>query len=227
MVTRAESLEAEQASLLTKLFQKNLPHCRPYLWNIPAYAGKTRTLMSMVFTPAEHPRVCGENTVDFLHSVLASGTSPCMRGKLFILVRCMTAPWNIPVYAGKTSPLPCAYLTSAEHPRVCGENSLILTSPVRLSGTSPRMRGKLRDSFFSLSGRRNIPAYAGKTASSACSRAMISEHPRVRGENILIGYQSRAIFGTSPRARGKQRGKRFHNPKQGNIPACAGKTPAS
>ena len=31
-------------------------------------------------------------------------------------------------------------LVREEHPRVCGENSLILTSPVRLSGTSPRMR---------------------------------------------------------------------------------------
>ena len=50
--------------------------------NIPAYAGKTHGGKTRPARPAEHPRVCGENSSLAFLMVPASGTSPRMRGKL-------------------------------------------------------------------------------------------------------------------------------------------------
>ena len=49
--------------------------------NIPAYAGKTggNDLDRQIFE--EHPRVCGENHIDWLVTDSVGGTSPRMRGK--------------------------------------------------------------------------------------------------------------------------------------------------
>ena len=52
----------------------------------------------------------------------------------------------------------------------------------------------------------------------------MSEHPRVRGENVFCKPPQAGVLGTSPRARGKQVDslERYGYPR--NIPACAGKT---
>ena len=70
--------------------------------NIPAYAGKTNTLLPAPPPCSEHPRVCGENTggaLDYLHGL---GTSPRMRGKPPLTLCLGTRNRNIPAYAGKT-----------------------------------------------------------------------------------------------------------------------------
>ena len=46
------------------------------------------------------------------------------------------------------------------------------------------MRGKLDTKNKEVNRRRNIPAYAGKTESSRLKASLITEHPRVCGENI-------------------------------------------
>ena len=70
-----------------------------------------------------------------------------------------------------------------EHPRVCGENT-----PANEHGFDPR---------------RNIPAYAGKTATHQLSESAETEHPRVCGENPKIRSICCSYTGTSPRMRGK------------------------
>ena len=137
-------------------------HGRP-AGNIPAYAGKTRSLRLQSSTSEEHPRVCGENSADtaLLHS--PPGTSPRMRGKR-LLNRPLPAPQgNIPAYAGKTTSEFTVVKSEEEHPRVCGENSPGQWIKKTMSGTSPRMRGKRIESEKRFSRDRNIPAYAGKT----------------------------------------------------------------
>ena len=170
MVTRAESLEVEQASLLTKLFQKNLLHCRPCLWNIPAYAGKTWRGRCSCHCRTEHPRVCGENADDKILAALEGGTSPRMRGKPAEKVTVQELKRNIPAYAGKTTIARCLACCHQEHPRVCGENMQVFSSYRPSYGTSPRMRGKRNNRQKRLNQARNIPAYAGKTFSGSSSQ---------------------------------------------------------
>ena len=131
--------------------------------NIPAYAGKTIISVCAGLTGAEHPRVCGENPSVEETSRSSTGTSPRMRGKLEAARANQDAKRNIPAYAGKTSSVGLYLQPDAEHPRVCGENVALKDMFESYSGTSPRMRGKLRAQPGSPSPTRNIPAYAGKT----------------------------------------------------------------
>jgi len=110
--------------------------------NIPAYAGKTSSLMMFSLLNQEHPRVCGENGLLTATGWAQVGTSPRMRGKHQRTLQLATAKRNIPAYAGKTSPQPCRRHGWWEHPRVCGENRSLGQYERGASGTSPRMRGK-------------------------------------------------------------------------------------
>ena len=86
------------------------------------------------------------------------------------------------------------------------------------------MRGKLLISVMQWRGKRNIPAYAGKTIPKPPTPYGTQEHPRVCGENGGTGVIFGGSWGTSPRMRGKP----YHQLGTGlchrNIPAYAGKT---
>ena len=86
------------------------------------------------------------------------------------------------------------------------------------------MRGKRTNNRWRLSGKRNIPAYAGKTRGGRFRAIFLWEHPRVCGENVVLNPASNRSLGTSPRMRGKQRGISSGTPVVRNIPAYAGKT---
>ena len=132
--------------------------------NIPAYAGKTRMLGYSDYVPEEHPRVCGENLCGKLSLIRGEGTSPRMRGKLPGATSSRCWKRNIPAYAGKTGKQGYYLLGKPEHPRVCGENDKALSQRSMAPGTSPHMRGKRIDRLKREYGKRNIPAYAGKTS---------------------------------------------------------------
>ena len=87
------------------------------------------------------------------------------------------------------------------------------------------MRGKpFFDAYKGLS-RRNIPAYAGKTASTSEDSTLLTEHPRVCGENGCFTTTGDEQHGTSPRMRGKRVEFDLDHLTRRNIPAYAGKTP--
>ena len=86
------------------------------------------------------------------------------------------------------------------------------------------MRGKLSPASPLFDLMRNIPAYAGKTYDHSEGREIIAEHPRVCGENDIVGAGGSFHCGTSPRMRGKRSASRFDNSSCRNIPAYAGKT---
>ena len=86
------------------------------------------------------------------------------------------------------------------------------------------MRGKRLSGLGPCLSRRNIPAYAGKTDMSFSHDGLLSEHPRVCGENRESVHLVGDLFGTSPRMRGKQKSGRATRRCQRNIPAYAGKT---
>ena len=173
---------------------------------------------------SEHPRVCGENSIGRSPTPPKTGTSPRMRGKHGLFRGGFLNLRNIPAYAGKTLLLPWCGLWHTEHPRVCGENFLPRLLYSVVSGTSPRMRGKLEWGIDCVVLLRNIPAYAGKTPGVWPSCRHAEEHPRVCGENKPFVFRFRIRKGTSPRMRGKLGGFRRCGGAPRNIPAYAGKT---
>ena len=155
----------------------------PGLGLITACAGKTRYGMDSQPLKRAHPRVCGENSFGLLAVAGVVGSSPRVRGKLPPMLRRLLARGLIPACAGKTwnhSQIRC--MTRA-HPRVCGENIETFGGAATLSGSSPRVRGKLNYGNVRTFVAGLIPACAGKTLGKLAISPRNGAHPRVCGEN--------------------------------------------
>ena len=171
---------------------------------IPARAGKTPRRTRRPRMGRAHPRACGENA-RLVESVRnASGSSPRVRGKLSDRARGSLSGGLIPARAGKTMRLVMRRVSSAAHPRACGENherDHILDAD---HGSSPRVRGKPSQRPRTSAPGRLIPARAGKTSRHQRADHHRGAHPRACGENVIAaGYRS-AVEGSSPRVRGKR-----------------------
>ena len=91
-------------------------------------------------------------------------------------------------------------------------------------GTSPPARGKRGRTRRLSCWSRNIPACTGKTNFERRLHFSNAEHPRLHGENQRQSFGAGRPGGTSPPARGKQRGDFISITNPRNIPACTGKT---
>ena len=69
---------------------------------IPAHAGKTARMVSLVVICRAHPRACGENDGSDRQGRSQAGSSPRMRGKLFVTIGRALRHRLIPAHAGKT-----------------------------------------------------------------------------------------------------------------------------
>ena len=132
------------------------------------------------------------------------GSPPRMRGKLNVMKYLVALNRITPAYAGKTGWVILRARSSADHPRVCGENCLIL----RFRRKSPRI----------------TPAYAGKTMHPAPAKGQQWDHPRVCGENIYCRIEGEDAAGSPPRMRGKPASACLRSSSFRITPAYAGKT---
>ena len=130
-----------------------------------------------------HPRVCGENSSDRSRQSLVLGSSPRVRGKRYEPEGGLVRTGLIPACAGKTAATADRFRCRGAHPRVCGENSIIATAMRQLSGSSPRVRGKLGRQISCMRKQGLIPACAGKTNQPTNTSTLPRAHPRVCGEN--------------------------------------------
>ena len=89
---------------------------------IPACAGKTDLAPVVASIRGAHPRVCGENWIKFAQWLVATGSSPRVRGKLHELYERLLVERLIPACAGKTGVHCTDSVRTGAHPRVCGEN---------------------------------------------------------------------------------------------------------
>ena len=203
-----------------ELFQ--LAAVRPGL--IPARAGKTRRSPASRSTPAAHPRAGGENLANTSTRSAPRGSSPRGRGKRRERRHEARRTRLIPARAGKTLGLRRTLCARPAHPRAGGENPRRMAVLTRGCGSSPRGRGKHFRRSDRCDRRRLIPARAGKTHTVHARHGRPTAHPRAGGENVAglpCGYVAR---GSSPRGRGKPRGRGLHRAVSGLIPARAGKT---
>ena len=70
----------------------------------------------------------------------------------------------------------------------------------------------------------NIPAYAGRTQERSLNAPYRQKHPRIRGENLLLGDPEFGDLETSPHTRGELVWRIPTEDAHGNIPAYAGRT---
>ena len=171
---------------------------------IPAHAGQTRRDISTSGRSPDHPRACGANGKISSKTMVRTGSSPRMRGKLRVERGRDDKIRIIPAHAGQTHGRRYMADRTPDHPRACGANSTKYNARHMPTGSSPRMRGKpLRFLVFDPCGRI-IPAHAGQTTAATPRSRAFPDHPRACGANESSVYARSARIGSSPRMRGKR-----------------------
>ena len=115
---------------------------------------------------------------------------------------------------------------SPDHPRACGANCRCCSMFCTVSGSSPRMRGKLITAPVLSSAIRIIPAHAGQTFVIGARGLGKTDHPRACGANKGAGGNLNGRYGSSPRMRGKPHQRVMPPAGRRIIPAHAGQTRA-
>ena len=140
----------------------------------PAYAGKSPTCDFCGHGTWDHPRLCGEKSVDTPPLSTSAGSPPPMRGKasfsmMFIKI-------------------------SEDHPRLCGEKTRRLLRRYYGLGSPPPMRGKVSFGVVEDILDRITPAYAGKRQRQRIRSSHSWDHPRLCGEKTKKIPKQRYFF---------------------------------
>ena len=191
---------------------------------IPAYAGNTSYEDGTVELEWDHPRVCGEHLPRLRLSSMIPGSSPRMRGTLLRVYALTLVGGIIPAYAGNTSRCSVGSKGNRDHPRVCGEHLSGPMQRLKLTGSSPRMRGTPEPELTPPNSAGIIPAYAGNTRLNILDCCCWRDHPRVCGEHQLSAFINSLLAGSSPRMRGTLKTGAMAYGGIGIIPAYAGNT---
>ena len=152
----------------------------------------------------------------------AAGSSPHARGTPDQADARPAERRIIPACAGNASRSNTGRPLPKDHPRMRGERGSASSGKYVIVGSSPHARGTPVGPVPVLEDRRIIPACAGNAAPTVSPAYLLPDHPRMRGERGLVGFDRHLPFGSSPHARGTLH--RHHTRLLGVriIPACAG-----
>ena len=191
---------------------------------IPAHAGKTQRPAQPGARSRDHPRSRGENRSCCSRGRAMSGSSPLTRGKRSGLGGGADRAGIIPAHAGKTRLRASWAWRTWAHPRLRGENPIIVACRLPAAGSSPLTQGKPMPFIGNSHPKGIIPAHAGKTRRKPVQHDRHRDHPRSRGENTSVKPKSKIAWGSSPLTRGKRRVHGVTERLVGLIPTHAGKT---
>ena len=130
----------------------------------------------------------------------------------------------IPAYAGSTFSARVLSSRATDHPRIRGEHIIGSIGMVIGWGSSPHTRGALATVGLEFEVSRIIPAYAGSTSASGTKTRTRSDHPRIRGEHVVVSGRRNPSTGSSPHTRGARPLPRPRGVERRIIPAYAGST---
>ena len=148
---------------------------------IPACAGDALSRETAKLSASDHPRVCGgrERVPAPLDTV--TGSSPRVRGTLFVDPRRRCLDRIIPACAGDAGLRALVQASFADHPRVCGGRLAENGTSNPHAGSSPRVRGTHVKWQLGRRRERIIPACAGDAGNLAGGMMLHPHHPRVCG----------------------------------------------
>ena len=194
---------------------------------IPTCTGNTQSGRLTSKFKWDHPRTCGEHSTVTISPLLSVGSSPHVRGAQFRREFVDHLVGIIPACAGSTTGVAASAKVTRDHPRMCGEHGRLATMPCRSPGSSPHVRGALRQTQRQGQRPGIIPACAGSTPTATRPTREPRDHPRMCGEHFTTTGSPYCSSGSSPHVRGAPTGDLLGVTIGGIIPACAGSTPTA
>ena len=191
---------------------------------IPAYAGSTPLGVAGQRDLRDHPRIRGEHGSSAYRLRLLAGSSPHTRGALLVALMERLAQGIIPAYAGSTPVYERKGSHFWDHPRIRGEHCDVHFERHLVPGSSPHTRGAPSQDPSATAPARIIPAYAGSTGWGTDHLDWRWDHPRIRGEHLIVTTFTESFVGSSPHTRGALKRHVAYIIKVGIIPAYAGST---
>ena len=171
---------------------------------------------------AHHPRVCGRRLAQYVELLIATESSPRVRGTLDDQARVAEVHRIIPACAGDAMSATRSRCLAPDHPRVCGGRANTASDGSEQTGSSPRVRGTRQRRSSTNSPKRIIPACAGDAEPGTCPTRPCTDHPRVCGGRTLALGSPLDDIGSSPRVRGTLSRAGLTVEEARIIPACAG-----
>ncbi len=113
-------------------------------------------------------------------------------------------PRIIPTGVGKRKDSQGLLQKGADHPHGCGEKPYSMISSSPLSGSSPRVWGKVYKKVHALLAGRIIPTGVGKSVGLSPLDSTVPDHPHGCGEKVVITIPNIDPVGSSPRVWGKE-----------------------
>ena len=157
----------------------------------PAWAGKRLYCHPFWKQHQDHPRVGGEKLGQTWGERGIQGSPPRRRGKGVRSGVHRCCRWITPAWAGKSYRKERKWSLYEDHPRTGGEKDIAPVSPIGVSGSPPRGRGKAVQRRVCCQGQGITPAWAGKRRQSSHCLRPDRDHPRAGGEN----FSSLTLFG--------------------------------
>ena len=153
-----------------------------------------------------HPRGHGEHPSTTSLPGRSLGSSPWARGTPMVSVQAINRGRFIPVGTGNTRGKRTLVPLHAVHPRGHGEHVSVTNVSKLALGSSPWARGTRQPSSFQTLDIRFIPVGTGNTYPHLIHEVEDSVHPRGHGEHLVPASIITHPAGSSPWARGTQRG---------------------
>ena len=168
----------------------------------PACAGSRLCLPILNGPYRDHPRMRGEQVWLIVLVVLLVGSPPHARGAGNFPLALPDLPGITPACAGSSSENWDGGTPIWDHPRMRGEQLVMMFLPPLVIGITP--------------------ACAGSSESRHISPGHRRDHPRMRGEQFLSRRRIRRRLGSPPHARGAVTSASADPSKDRITPACAG-----
>ena len=147
-----------------------------------------------------------------------------MRGILSHSSRLLRINGITPAHAGNTICEAEITLVVRDHPRTRGEYSSFFEKPLEVPGSPPHTRGIPNVGAFSKIKLGITPAHAGNTGYQRTPAHLGWDHPRTRGEYLLLSVTVGAGMGSPPHTRGIPHPSHRQLVLLGITPAHAGNT---
>ena len=150
-----------------------------------------------------HPRAYGEESASSFMAASASGSPPCVRGRVRQAgVRTANGRFT-PVHTGKRSSHSDDYAGSTVHPRAYGEECGVVWLFLVVLGSPPCIRGRVHVFRILSAASRFTPVHTGKRYLRGRPVLAFSVHPRAYGEELRKKFVDTCTAGSPPCIRGR------------------------